>query len=129
MLDEWLELLDEHGMRAIGADVRVVVANGKAPPLMELCATTDVRVDAIERSITQEPSQCDEREVDESNSNFIEESRLPNDSNIFIMGGEADTPKNDRLAVFGDPPASMEQSTRSKIDLRSPTFKPSSRRD
>lgn len=80
MLDEWLELLDEHGMRAIGADVRVVVANGKAPPLMELCAAADVRVDAIERSITQEPSQCDEREVDEATGKTCLHLLLTNDA-------------------------------------------------
>ena len=64
-LDEWLELLDERGLRAIGADVHVVVKNSKAPPLIDLCASEDVSVDDLERSITQEPSQCDEREVDE----------------------------------------------------------------
>ena len=64
-LDEQLELLDERGRRAIGADVRVVVANGKAPPLMQLCASEEVTLEELERSITQEPSQCDEREVDE----------------------------------------------------------------
>ena len=61
----WLELLDERGLRAIGADVRLEVQNGKAPPLMDLCASDDVTCEEIERSITQEPAQCDEREVDE----------------------------------------------------------------
>jgi hypothetical protein len=65
-LDEWLELLDERGAVAIGADVRIVVANGKAPPLMQLCASDDLRLADLERSITQDPSQCDEREVDEA---------------------------------------------------------------
>lgn len=65
-LDEWLELLDEHGRRAIGADIHLVVANGKAPPLMALCADEEVTLEDLERSITQEPAQCDEREVDEA---------------------------------------------------------------
>ena len=64
-LDEFLELLDERGRRAIGADVRIVVANGKAPPLMQLCASEEVTLEELERSITQDPAQCDEREVDE----------------------------------------------------------------
>ena len=64
-LDEWLELVDERGKRNIGADIRVVVANGKAPPLMQLCGDEEVTLEDLERSITQEPAQCDEREVDE----------------------------------------------------------------
>ena len=67
-LDEWLELLDERGRRAIGADVHVIVTNSKAAPLMELCANAEVTLDELERSITQEPAQCDEREVDEATS-------------------------------------------------------------
>ena len=65
-LDEWLELLDERGRRAIGADVHIVIANGKAPPLVELCGSDEVTLEELERSITQEPAQCDEREVDEA---------------------------------------------------------------
>ena len=49
--DEWLELIDERGRRAIGAVVRIVVANGKAPPLMQLCAAEDVTLDQLEKSI------------------------------------------------------------------------------
>ena len=64
-LDEWVELIDDRGRRALGADVRLVVANGKAPPLMQLCASPEVSLEELERSITQEPAQCDEREVDE----------------------------------------------------------------
>ena len=66
MIDEWLELLDERGRRAIGADVHIVVTNAKAPPLMQLCTSAEVTLDELERSITQEPEQCDEREVDEA---------------------------------------------------------------
>ncbi len=65
-LDEWLELVDERGRVAIGADVRIVVANGRAPPLMQLCSSEEVTLDELERSITQDPAQCDEREVEEA---------------------------------------------------------------
>ena len=62
-LEVWLELLDERGLRATGAEVRVRVENGKAPPLAELCASEHVDLDAVERTIAQDPSQCDERAV------------------------------------------------------------------
>ena len=77
--DEWIDLIDERGRRAIGASVRIVVQNGKAPPLMQLCAAEDVTLDQLEKSITQEPSQCDEREVEEATGRTCLHLLLAND--------------------------------------------------
>ena len=65
-MEEWCDLLDERRRRPTGAEVHVAVSNGKAPPLMVLCASEEVTHDELERAITQEPAQCDEREVDEA---------------------------------------------------------------
>jgi len=62
--EEWVMLLDERGLRETGMELLVRVENGKAPPLAELCASEDVTLAELERTISQDPAQCDEREVD-----------------------------------------------------------------
>ena len=62
-MEVWLELLDERMLRATGAEVLVRIQNGKAAPLAELCASEELELEQIESSISQDPSQCDERNV------------------------------------------------------------------
>ena len=61
--DGWVPLLDETGLRSVGSDVMLRIQNGSAPPLAELCADPDVTVEALERTLAQDPAQCDERAV------------------------------------------------------------------
>ena len=108
--DEWLELLDERGVKGVGADVHVEVRNGKAPPLMELCADPEVTFEELERSITQEPSQCDEKEVDEATGRSCLHLLLSNEAmdeqmlNLLLKCNPKQARQPDR---HGTPPLSM----------------------
>lgn len=63
VLEQWVMLLDERGLRATGMELLIRVENGKAPPLSELCASDEISLSEVERTISQDPSQCGEREV------------------------------------------------------------------
>ena len=63
VLEQWVMLLDERGLRATGMELLIRVENGKAPPLSELCSSPEISLSEVERTISQDPSQCGEREV------------------------------------------------------------------
>ena len=63
VLEQWVMLLDERGLRATGMELLIRVENGKAPPLAELCCSASISLGEVERTISQDPSQCGEREV------------------------------------------------------------------
>ena len=63
VLEQWVMLLDERGLRATGMELLIRVENGKAPPLGELCSSPEISLSEVERTISQDPSQCGEREV------------------------------------------------------------------
>jgi len=63
VLEQWVMLLDERGLRATGMELLIRVENGKAPPLSDLCSSAEISLSEVERTISQDPSQCGEREV------------------------------------------------------------------
>ena len=61
--DSWIPLLDESNRKNTGIEVLVRIENGSAPPLAQLCTTEEVTLELLERTLAQDPGQCDEREV------------------------------------------------------------------
>ncbi len=61
--DGWVPLLDESGLRSVGAEVHLRIENGAAPSLASLCASPDVSLELLEQTLAQDVSQADERAV------------------------------------------------------------------
>ena len=52
VLEQWVMLLDERGLRATGMELLIRVENGKAPPLGELCSSPEISLSEVERTIS-----------------------------------------------------------------------------
>ena len=89
-LEVWVPLLDERRLRRTGAELLLRVQNGKAPPLVQVCADENVTIEGLERTILQDPAQCDEREVADEGTgrlcvHLLLENKLATDEMLSLL--------------------------------------------